>query len=630
MQLIPPDKWVPKGVDSLEPAAELVVRSQRNTLVIAGPGAGKTELLAQQACFLLETGSCPSPRRILAISFKRDAAKNLNERVRKRCGDRAQRFDSFTLDAFAKSIVDRFMPALPAKWRPKNGYEVMTDGMPVSDMREWLIAAGFPEGHMHIDLRGKSDVKIKQTFDLMAHGNVLPYCDPDITPTLQHWGCIWWRERLELPKGSPSLTFPMLNRLAAFLLRENEKLRVALRATYAFVFIDEFQDTTEAQYDLVRAAFHGSAASLTAVGDSKQRIMLWAGAMAEIFDVYKADFVAAPHYLLRNYRSASELVRMQHVIAKTLEDGVPAAMAANTKITATGSCVLLEFSEQEQEAEHLAGLIEHGIRVDGKKARDFCIISRQRTGDMIVPLKAALAAKGIKLRDESLLQDLLTEPVVKFLLSILRLATRTRDPEAWDIMTVEIAILFGLDESRDGNEIEQRSKQLVQSARTAIKEGYSISTLPPDLLAIIGADVFRAAYRQYGNGSFLVNNVNGLCTALKCQENEGAAPCEAVDALIGADIVPAMSIHKSKGLEFHTVIFLGLEDSQWWAFAKQPDEEKRGFFVAFSRAIERVFFTFADVREERWGRKTQGKARIDDLYTILQMAGVPIEDCRQT
>src|SRR5215468_11328786 len=99
--------WRPVGVESLEPAAERAVRSSSNTVVVAGPGAGKTELLAQRACFLLQTGTCEWPFRILAISFKRDAARNLGDRVRLRCGhELSARFDSFTFDSFAKRLVD--------------------------------------------------------------------------------------------------------------------------------------------------------------------------------------------------------------------------------------------------------------------------------------------------------------------------------------------------------------------------------------------------------------------------------------------------------------------------------------------------------------------------------------------
>jgi DNA helicase-2/ATP-dependent DNA helicase PcrA len=87
-------------------------------------GAGKTEFLAQRAAYLLETGICPWPQRILAISFKRDAAANLGRRVTARVPDHADRFVSMTFDAFTKGLVDRFASALPEGWRMKNGYEI--------------------------------------------------------------------------------------------------------------------------------------------------------------------------------------------------------------------------------------------------------------------------------------------------------------------------------------------------------------------------------------------------------------------------------------------------------------------------------------------------------------------------
>jgi superfamily I DNA/RNA helicase len=100
--------WRPTGIDDLEPAAWNALRHEGSSSVIAGPGAGKTEYLAQYASYLLETGGCPRPQRILAISFKTDAAKNLAQRVKTRCPDHAHRLTSMTFDAFAKGLVDRF------------------------------------------------------------------------------------------------------------------------------------------------------------------------------------------------------------------------------------------------------------------------------------------------------------------------------------------------------------------------------------------------------------------------------------------------------------------------------------------------------------------------------------------
>ena len=84
MKSINKGNWSPADGLVLEDVALNVVKNNCNHLVVAGPGSGKSELLAQRACYLLQTGECLEPKRILAISFKKDAAINLKERVEKR------------------------------------------------------------------------------------------------------------------------------------------------------------------------------------------------------------------------------------------------------------------------------------------------------------------------------------------------------------------------------------------------------------------------------------------------------------------------------------------------------------------------------------------------------------------
>ena len=100
MPLVATDAWQPRGIADLEPNAWHVLHHQGNACVVAGPGAGKTEFLAQRAAYLLETGTCPAPNRVLAISFKTDAAENLATRVRERC-DRSQA-NRFVSDDFRR------------------------------------------------------------------------------------------------------------------------------------------------------------------------------------------------------------------------------------------------------------------------------------------------------------------------------------------------------------------------------------------------------------------------------------------------------------------------------------------------------------------------------------------------
>lgn len=131
--------WKPIGVTALEDDADVAVHAGESRLVIAGPGAGKTELLAQRAAYLLQTGRCSDPQRILALSFKRDAARNLAERVRRRIGPTlAARLDSFTFDAFAKGMVDRFRNAIPEAWRPTSDYAL--DGKLAMNTRDAVLA----------------------------------------------------------------------------------------------------------------------------------------------------------------------------------------------------------------------------------------------------------------------------------------------------------------------------------------------------------------------------------------------------------------------------------------------------------------------------------------------------------
>ena len=71
---------------------------------------------------------------------------------------------------------------------------------------------------------------------------------------------------------------------------------------------------------------------------------------------------------------------------------------------------------------------------------------------------------------------------------------------------------------------------------------------------------------------------------------------DSINDLLGEDHISLMSIHKSKGLEFENVFLIGLEDSAFFNYTDNPDDENCTFFVAFSRAKKRVFFTMAENR----------------------------------
>lgn len=82
--------------------------------------------------------------------------------------------------------------------------------------------------------------------------------------------------------------------------------------------MDEFQDTTYNQYSLLKTIFLNSDTVITAVGDNKQRIMGWAGALHNAFGIFKSDFNATQHTLFNNFRSAPNLVSIQNIFLNLL------------------------------------------------------------------------------------------------------------------------------------------------------------------------------------------------------------------------------------------------------------------------------------------------------------------------
>ena len=90
---------------------------------------------------------------------------------------------------------------------------------------------------------------------------------------------------------------------------------------------------------------------------------------------------------------------------------------------------------------------------------------------------------------------------------------------------------------------------------------------------------------------------------------------QACDYFEGRDAVRLMTVHKSKGLEYHTVFFLCIDDNQWWSHRRERQESTSTFFVGLSRAEQRTIFTYCGGRADR--------ATITDLYLLLGEAGVP-------
>ena len=621
--MIKADQWKPIGILAMEDAALRAVRSETAASVVAGPGAGKTELLAQRVCFLLQTGSCPTPRRILAISFKRDAASNLQKRVKERAGVLASRFDSFTFDAFSKGIVDRFLPALPQHLRPTDDYEIVSPTKKEVERFLQTLKAPPPDLGTSFQVGSLDADAFIRNYVVGGPLSVFPR-----KPTrLEIWAAQQMWDQF-LKQTTSQLTFPMIGRLAEQLLRILPAMARALRETYSYVLLDEFQDTTHVQYDFLCTAFLDSASILTAVGDHRQRIMGWAMALDDAFAKFDKDFKAKRELLLMNYRSSPELVRIQEFLMRALDPSCPIPTSARKPSELKDHCQILIFTDHGVEARYLAARVKATIKQDGVSPRDICILVKQKADVYASEILASLEEAGIRARNESELQDLLTEPVAQVLIAFVKLAVIKRAPAEWAQATNILALARRVDSdssemSMIENQVVAIGKRLKQSL-ASVTDATALEDVLRRVVRVVGESSLKAIYHQYRRGTFLSKLIVQLSAALwRSYELRKTWPL-AVDDVVGKDVLPVMTIHKSKGLEYHTVIFVGLEDSAFWNYKKQSGEDTCTFFVAFSRAKERVLFTFSRQRTTRANipHEPQSASSIRPLYDLLKAAGV--------
>ncbi|MCG7871837.1 MAG: ATP-dependent helicase [Candidatus Thiodiazotropha lotti] len=523
--MIPVDAWRPADGLTLEPNAfKAATEKLRSQVLTAGPGAGKTEMLAQRSDFLLRTGTCRYPKRILAISFKVDASRNLKERVRRRCGaDLASRFDSFTFHAFAKRIIDRFRPLL-------TGDDALDMGYTIGDRR----------------------IARKQ----IEFGDLVPF--------------------------------------AIQILNGSNLARNAVRHTYSDVFLDEFQDCTDKQYELVRTAFAGTAIRLTAVGDSKQRIMGWAGALDGIFQIFAQDFAARSLNLYLNFRSKPRLLRVQNEIIRTLDP--PSVMPDEQIVGDDGEVLTWRFEDGQQEGEYLAEVISGWINAEHFPLSEIAVLVSKQLDLYAVHLMEALQARGIPFRNEQQMQDITTEPAARLIVDYLSCLFGSREPNAWMRLVTQMFPFAGEEEQMG---IRRNVDRLIRQQRSkfAEREGGPYSLWWQDVeqfLREIGTEFLVALSPDYENqtrlGDVLLETREHIGELLRLESN---LP-NALERFSDDQAVRILTIHKSKGLEFDSVVMMAVEDE---IFFGNQDENRCAFFVGVSRAKTRLILTHADRRD---------------------------------
>ena len=610
MKIVNKNDWKTVGNITLEKNAFDAIKCEKNTLVIAGPGAGKTELLAQKACYLFETNLCRAPQKILAISFKKDSAENLKERVLNRYGEEIKdRFISLTYDAFFKSIVDHFIYSLPVNCRPNINYVIADDNM---------INEAFKKA-------ANKDISLDRSIIKNENKKINSVTLPLDENSLE--GKVWNYLLKGFDNNEAAITFSMITKLATYIVDTNPMIKRAIQATYSYVFLDEFQDTTELQYLFLKSCFKDSKSIITAVGDYKQRIMVWAGALKTVFDDFRSDFNADDFNLIMNYRSAPRLVSLQKAMYGILNES-QSYVGTSDKWNDDDGCVKLLMSKNElQESQNVVESIKENIS-DGMDLKDICILCKQKIKDYTSQIIIDLQKEGIRARDEGEYQEQLSEPIVNLILNFLKLSVNRKSPDEWINLEIEyIAIMGETDENED-----DLYRDCIDKLDCKLKEINKYLKLPLDInkfnymidniIDFFNIDRIKARYITYKQGDYFNKTITKF-KYLFWEEYKYAElnMIKAIEGFRGLYSIPIMTIHKSKGLEYSAVYFIGLEDDAFWNYNNQQDEDRCTFFVAISRAKKFLMFTFCEQRKNT-KNPIQKTEKIEEFYDLLSESKV--------
>jgi superfamily I DNA/RNA helicase len=288
---------------------------------------------------------------------------------------------------------------------------------------------------------------------------------------------------------------------------------------------------------------------------------------------------------------------------------------------------LFLLRDDDEEAIYIANDISEKIQ-NGTRINDICILGKQHVDTYSQKIIDALSSKGILAREENEYQDLLKEPIVKIFENLFLVAIDERNPDAWNFVVNELAAVKGLETLGDAEQyyrwIEELNQEISEIKKMMIscQQRDHLERLVNRILDYIESNHIKAFYPAYKQGNRL-NDVTMQFVELFIKDLEKAKFDwkMSISQFEGENSIPIMTIHKSKGLEYSAVYFIGLEDSAFWNFKNRPDEDRCSFFVALSRAKEFVSFSFCEVRNNlRFPQ--QRRNNIKEFFDILQQPGM--------
>ena len=599
-----------------------VTTTEGPILIIAGAGSGKTRVITFRIAHMLDKGIPQS--QILALTFTNKAAREMEERIKELTGRKLQNLTVSTFHAFGVRILRQDIEALG--WRPN--FTIYDETDKIALIKESGRELKFSPDAMDC-------YKIANLFSDIKTGRKDWKTDTDMYRELYEY----YQEGLKLYNA---VDFDDLIVLPIRLFKERPDILSRYRERYKYVMVDEFQDTSHQQYEMMRLL---SDKNVAVVGDDDQSIYSWRGADYQNIVNFEKDFPGVTEIRLeQNYRSTETILEAANgVISHNTNRKEKKLWSQKTQ----GNKPIEVFMPENEsdEASFIAESIQGICAEEHLKYDDFGVLMRANTQSR--PIEEAFLEANIPytmsggtsfferaeikdiisyLRvianhdDDINLIRILNTPrrgIGRTTMQILNDLAREGKKSLWQ--TIKSFEEFTLSDSDDGistkikadlaaftSLIESQQsmlggKGLSKKVRALVDEinywDYLIAENPKSEKAarfkFLNIDSLIKSIEQWETNpdnfgkTSLYDYLNRI-TLLSRDDMDD-------DAALGK--VNLMTIHASKGLEFPVVFIAGAEDGiipharALEESEQNVEEERRLFYVAITRARDKLFIS---------------------------------------
>ena len=590
-------------------------------LIIAGAGSGKTRMITYRIAYMLSKGIDQSE--ILALTFTNKAAKEMAERVRDTVGKKLERLTTTTFHSFGLGLLKMYIQYLGYR----NDFTLYDENDNISLIKNCIVTLGYQLSDYNVH-------SLRDFFSQYKTGRIpLPDKGSAVREIYDEW--------LLTQKAYNVVDFDDLIILPIKIFEKKPEILLNVQLRWRYIMVDEFQDTSLLQYKLV-SMIASKYRNIAVVGDDDQSIYSWRGANYQNIVNCEKDFPERKEYRLeRNYRSSGNILSAANALIIHNKERKDKKLWTESGDGASIS--IKRHTTGEEEAMWIATEIRKLMRENHYCLNDFGVLVR--TNSLMNTIETTFVESqlpvcvsgGSSFFDRKEIRDMLC--FLKILVnesddnSLLRIINTPR--RGIGRTTVEklrryaddhnTTLHIALEELSASTDFRESTRNALQDFVKLIHKWMGMTGRPEKLIETILADTgYEAMVREEFPDSdkavaFKMRGIHFLTERMNAyiKEHPGTTLRDYLRSvsIIGDDSkddelkISLMTMHASKGLEFKIVFLAGIEDHiipsarALEEDSRNIDEERRLFYVAITRAKEKLFINYADTRRDREGKE---------------------------